>query len=159
MRWKLQERIESQREALLVERRDLPGLVAKLSAEGRNLVETLTRTKGTAHRILEERIEDLGAQLTVHENRLRHVERALAVLDHTEVEVGWVAEMLVKFDRIWDVLSIENRARLVRAIVERVEVDEPSGRVTAVLVDFDIEEEGGGTPPAEEHTAAMETTA
>ena len=36
----------------------------------------------------------------------------------------------------WDVMTVENRGRLVRAVVQRVEVDERSGQVTAELVDL-----------------------
>ena len=62
--------------------------------------------------------------------------RALAALDQTEVETRWVVESLTHFDAVWDAMSQENRGRLVRAIVEKVEVDERSGQVTAVLVDL-----------------------
>ena len=43
---------------------------------------------------------------------------------------------LTGFDKVWDTLSSENRGRLVRAIVDRVEVDEPNGDVKAYLADL-----------------------
>jgi hypothetical protein len=54
-----------------------------------------------------------------------------------------VADTLTRFDTVWDVLTVENRARLVRALVDRVEVDERSGDVSAILIDV----EGRGETP------------
>ena len=75
--------------------------------------------------------------------RLAEVQRRLTLLDDVQVEVEWVATCLTEFDRVWDALSAENRSRLVRAIVTRVEVDEPNGDVRVFLADL------GPTPDAE----------
>ena len=139
-------KVAGQRQAVETERQALPAAIAKLSSEGRNLVETIGQTKGTAHRLLEERIEDIGEQLTKHERRLTEVQHALAAIDRTEIETQWVIESLTHFDTVWDALNLENQGRLVRAVVEKVEVDEQSGQVTAVLVDLDLP--GGQSLPA-----------
>ena len=138
VRKKLLGKVAEQRQAVETERQALPAAIAKLSSEGRNLVETIGQTKGTAHRLLEERIEDIGDQLAKRERRLTEVQHALAAIDQTEIETQWVIESLTHFDTVWDALNPENRGRLVRAVVEKVEVDEPSGHVTAVLVDLDL---------------------
>jgi|GEM_PF-652288 len=72
--------------------------------------------------------------------RLAEVEDALFALEDAEIETKWVVKALADFDTVWDVLRTENQARLVRALVQRVEVDEPRGAVTAHLVDL----AGGG---------------
>lgn len=59
-----------------------------------------------------------------------------SLLDECEVEAGWVSRCLVDFNRVWDSLSTENRGRLVRAVVERVEVDEPSGDVRVLITNL-----------------------
>ena len=158
VRDKLAAKLEARRGSLLTERRDLPTRIASLSAEGRRLVETLGQAKGTAHRLLEERIEELGAKLAASELRLAEVERALTNLDRTELEVRWVAETLTRFDAVWDVMTPENQVRLVQAVVERVEVDEPSGRVSAVLADLGAEgdDEPAAMPPPAPEQPAME---
>lgn len=84
----------------------------------------------------------------------------LTNLDRTGLEVRWVAETLARFDTVWDVMTPENQVRLVQAVVERVEVDEPSGRVSAVLADLGADgddEPAAAPPPAPEHPA-MEAT-
>jgi len=161
VRTKLLGKLDARRKGLLTERRDLPARIASLSAEGRNLVETLGQARGTAHRLLEERIEDIGGQLAACEVRLAEVERALSNLDRTEIEVRWVAETLARFDAVWDVMTAENQVRLVQAVVERVEVDEPSGRVTAVLADLGADDEDDQADTAPRPATAqptMETT-
>jgi len=138
---RLHERAIHQRGILTAERRALPIRIAHLSAEGTSLAATLGSITGTARRLLEQRIEALGEELGCHENRLAEVERSLAALDQSEADAQWVAQALADFDAIWELMTTENRGRLIRALVEHVVVDEPSGRVTAVLVDLGI----GGT--------------
>ena len=41
-------------------------------------------------------------------------------------------------DTGWDLMTLENQGRLVRAIVQRVEVDEASGEATAELVELGV---------------------
>ena len=109
-----------------------------MSAGGSGLAESLSEARGAARRFMAGRIEAVGEDLAACESRLAEVERELADLDAVDIEAGWVAEALGRFDEVWDVLTIENGARLVRAVVERVEVDEATGRASAVLVDLGI---------------------
>ena len=138
VRENLDARVRAQRRAIQVEGKALPAEIARLSTEGRNLVETLGQARGAAHRLLEERIEDIGEQLATHERRMAEVQRALTSLARTEIEARWVADSLAHFDTVWDAMNLENRGRLVCAVVETVEIDERSGQVTAVLVDLDL---------------------
>ncbi len=138
----LQARIESRRKELLTERRDLPPTIAKLSAEGRRLVEKIGAANGAAASLLDERIAHVADQLGRAEQRLAQVQRAVAALDHAEIETRWIARALADFDAIWDVLTTGNRARLVRALVRSVTVDEPSGNVTALLTDLELDDLG-----------------
>ena len=129
-------RMAASRAGLLVERDRLPIAIGKLSAEGKRLVDALVEVDGPARRLLDERLRDVGTNLAAHEARLATVEGQLAAIDDLEVEAGWVAQTLTNFDSVWDVLSTDNRGRLVRAAVMRVDVDEPAGKITATLADF-----------------------
>jgi site-specific DNA recombinase len=71
------------------------------------------------------------------EARLAEVHRQLGVLDAEQLEVGWVRKCLRDFDPIWKVLTSENRGRLIRAIVSRVEVDEPNNDVRVFFMNLD----------------------
>ena len=109
--------------------------------------------------MLEERLDELSGHLGLLEARLAEVERALAAARETELEIDWVAETLARFDAAWDALTDENRGRLVRCLVERVEVHEPFGRVTAVLVDLGLDDDDYDyvTAPSAQ-TATVEAT-
>jgi DNA invertase Pin-like site-specific DNA recombinase len=128
--------VEARRRDLLVERRRLPGEIASLSAEGRRLVEKIGNVAGGAQHLLDGRLEEVGAQLQRLERRLTDVERELAALDATEVEAGWIGQCLRDFEAVWDVLTGENRCRLFRAIVERVDYEGTSGEVRVTLADL-----------------------
>ena len=127
---------DKRRDALATERRDLPSAIATLASEGRKLVGTIRDVNGTARRLLEDRIEEVGAELGRCETRLATVERALAELDRTEIEADWVTNTLAELDDLWDVLTVQNRNRLVQAVVKRVDIDDVNGTVEAELVDL-----------------------
>jgi hypothetical protein len=137
-------RVEERRAVLLTERRDLPAQIAKLSSEGRRLDEKIGEASTAASGLLDQRIEEVGAELASRETRLAEVERALGALDQAEVDGRWIAQTLGDFDAAWDVLTVENRGRLVRALVSSVEVDEPSGDVAVVLTDVEMDDLADG---------------
>jgi hypothetical protein len=132
----VKERVAARRSAIVTERQKLPSEIAELSAEARRLVDSMGGVSGTARRLVDERLQQVGDQLARCEGQLAAAERELANLDALEVEVGWVAGCLNDFSAVWDVLTPENRGRLLRAIVQRVEVDEPENKVTVVLADL-----------------------
>jgi site-specific DNA recombinase len=134
---KAQMQVAERRKALSAERAKLPTLIAKLTTEGEKLVESLSTVKGTAKTMLEGKIERLGTELGLHETRLAEVDRQLSALSQVEIESRWVATLLRDFDPVWDALTPENRGRLVRAVVERVEVDEAENKIRIVMADLD----------------------
>lgn len=140
--------LAARRSSLVTEQTRLPAQIASLAAELRHGVETLKSLTGAARRALEIRLQDAGAHLTTCEARLAQVEREFEELQGIEVESTWVAECLAEFQQIWDVLTAETRGRLLRAVIERVEVDEPANQVRVFLVDF-----GTDAPAARDATA------
>ena len=137
---RLRARIECDRSALKTERRDLPARIAKLSAEGRRLVEKIGEATGAASGLIGQRIEEVGAELGHCQALLAEVEHRMAALDQAEIEAGHVVQALANFDDVWGLLTTANRGRLVRALVRSVEIDEPTGAVTAVLTDIDLDD-------------------
>jgi len=91
---------------------------------------------GPARRLLDKRLKDIREAIQRAEARLEAVRHEVAGLDAIEVDAGWVAQCLADFGSVWDVLTPANRGRLVRAIVERVEVDEPKDEVRVFLTDL-----------------------
>jgi len=129
-------RAAARRKDILVERKKLPAEIASLSDEGKRLVETIATVNGAARRLLDDRLGEIGQQLARCEARLAAAERDLGNLDAVEIEAAWVAQCLADFDKVWNVLTPENRARLMRAVIQRVEVDEPSNKVSVHITDL-----------------------
>ncbi len=144
----VKERVAARRKDILTERQKLPPEIASLSAEGKRLVETIAGVNGAARRLVDERLQEIGEQLGRCEARLAAAEREIANLDAIEVEATWVARCLADFDAVWDVLTPENRGRLLRAVVQRVEVDEPANQVSVFITDLSAGLPGA-TPPSE----------
>ena len=114
-------RVASRRDALGTERKELPRQIAGLSGELQRGAASLENLTGPARRAVETQLEEVGKQLARH-------------------EAAWVANCLTDFHRIWDVLTPENRARLARAVIERVEVNEPANEVHVFVADLAGEE-------------------
>jgi site-specific DNA recombinase len=142
-------RLVGQRASLVAERQELPSKIAAISSEGKRLVESLTNVNGSGRRLLDTKLQETGDQLGRLEARLREVEHQIGVLDGCEIEAEWISRCLADFDQVWDTLNAENRGRLVRAVIERVEVDEPKGDVRAFIADL-----GSNTGPVAAATEA-----
>ena len=68
-------------------------------------------------------------------DRLREIAAGGTLADAAEIETSWVGRCLADFDSIWDVLTPENRGRLLRAVVQSVEIDEPANRVKVFILE------------------------
>jgi len=145
-------RVGERRKGLVTERQKLPPKIASLAAEARRIVDTMASLTGTARKLVDERLQQVGEQLARCEGRLAAAERELANLDALEVEVAWVARCLTDFGGIWDVLTPENRGRLLRAVIQRVEVNEPANQVSVFLADLgaDVPAEAASQPAQQE---------
>jgi len=132
----MKQRIAEKRKDLATEGKGLPGKISALSAEGKRLAEKIADVTGPARRFLDERLTEIGEAIQRTEGRPEAVRQETAGLDAIEIDAGWVAQCLADFGSVWDVLTPANRGRLVRAIVERVEVDEPKNEVRVFLTDL-----------------------
>ncbi len=132
----VEDRVRDRSSDLGIEQRRLPGEIAKLFAEGSQLVDKIGQVGEGGQRLLDERLEAVGAQLRRLERRLGEVEREIAALDAAKVEAAWIARCLGDFAEVWDVLSTENRSRLLRAVIERIDYDGVSEEVRVTLADL-----------------------
>ena len=93
-------------------------------------------------------------ELARYEEQLREVERQLAAEIEAEIDAEWVAATLRDFDAVYENLTPDNRARLLRALVARIDVDEPEGTVEIQLADLSAVVETGAAPSAAEEVDA-----
>lgn len=132
----VQRRIDARRQEIWFERQALPRQIAALADEIRRFVDPLLTTTGAVRQALEDRVQQVDAQRARAEARLAAADQDLAALNGLEVDARWVADCLARFNSVWDMLTPTNRGRLVRAVVERVEVDEPAGEIRVSIVDL-----------------------
>jgi len=129
-------RAAAERKTLGTERRELPRRLRVLRAEGKRLAGKVGKADTPAREITEERLNEIGHEIGKRESRLAEVERRLAALDQAEMEAGWIARVLGDFDTVWGAMTPANRARLVGALVDRIDVDEPNGEIAIVFGDL-----------------------
>ncbi len=128
-------KLDREREDLDVERRGLPARVAGAVAEKGRLARNLQKTRNAASRAaIEDQIGRLADEQASREGRLADIDARLAALAAARVEADWIAAALRDFGALWTAMTPENRVRLVRAVVDRVEVDEATGTIEAHLV-------------------------
>ena len=86
---------------------------------------------------MEQRLAEVAEELERNEAALTEIQDQLRALEGAVVEAEWVASVLRDLDAVWDVLTPDNRQRLVRAVVEQVVVDEPAGAVEIRLANLE----------------------
>ncbi len=128
-------RLDEARRALRVEQRALPAELARTSAEASKIADAIGTASPAARPYLERRLEEVGTRLATHKARAEEIARNVARLEGLHGEAEWVAGVLGDFDRLWKRLTDENRARVVRALIEEVRVDEARGALRIVFRD------------------------
>jgi site-specific DNA recombinase len=130
-------RVERERRDLQTERQQLPRDISRLAEEA----ERLGGAPGQGRLSLlrpedQERRAELEEQAAQKRSRLSVVHRRLEALDAAEVDARQVAGMLRGFERAWPLLTLENQHRLLRAVIERIDIQGDNGQVAVVLADL-----------------------
>ena len=73
---------------------------------------------------------DLQERIRVSERRATEVREQVIALSHTLVDEREVARAMSAFDPMWEALAPREQARVVQLLVERVDYDGTSGKVT-----------------------------
>jgi site-specific DNA recombinase len=68
--------------------------------------------------------------------QLEQLEQDLNDLKDLSEELTWLIEVMRDFQGLWEVLSLVNRHRLIRCLVNRVVLDEANGQMRVYLADF-----------------------
>jgi hypothetical protein len=132
----LDARIKKKRADIAELRSKLPGLVADAAANAARYSEDLVKFDGRARELIEKKLRAEADRLAAAERQLADTERDLLDLHDASIEADWVAGAIANFSKVWELMTPENRCRLLRALVVSVKVYEDSGRVEIVLVDF-----------------------
>lgn len=125
----MDKKISARREELEQVQKGLPEEIRRAKLEVSALGKKIAKAEGLARALLEDRLADANAAVTRSESQLEQVERDLGSLAQAEVDARWVARALADFDGVWGLMTIENRGRLVRALVKGVSVNGGTGSV------------------------------
>jgi DNA invertase Pin-like site-specific DNA recombinase len=130
-----EQRLNVERRRLEKERASLPGIIAKLSSDAHRLADALVNAAPSGREAVTARMERITTQVRAHQERLAAVEANLAAHGKAKVDAEWVAKTLAGFERVWEAMTTTNRARLMRALVEKVVVDDHGGKLAVHLRD------------------------
>ncbi len=150
----IQETLKAQKAALRRERAGLPEEIAKTAAKNIALISRLDQVSDHAMEAVESKIAEVGQTQKRLENRLEAVTEELTALEKLDIEAEWLARTLENFSHIWEKMTPANRHRLMRAVVDKVVVNEPQGTIETYLADFTLtgeeEDESGSeqVPPS-----------
>jgi predicted nuclease with TOPRIM domain len=126
-------RIASERQELRRQKTCLSERIDTLSGKFDQLQSVASNADDSSRAHYEARITQLTTERDSLRARLRELELRLGALENLVLETSWIGEELQHFDVVWDHLLPVNRQRLVRSVVQRIDVDEPAGNVDIVL--------------------------
>lgn len=121
--------VKAERRGLRAEQKRLERDRGQLRTEVEQLVSTLARTTGSAAQAVTSQVEAAQDRLGRVEARLDEITTALAGLRAEEIDRDAVAAALIEFDPIWEVLTVPERERVVRLVVDGISYDAASGEL------------------------------
>lgn len=130
-------RFREHRERLETLRTQLPEKVGLHSANASRLVEELTRLHGRARDLAEASLQAESEKLALAERQLAEVMRNTAALDAVPQSPDAYRAVLSDFGVLWRAMSVTARGRLLRALLDHVDVNERTDQVDVYLIEFD----------------------
>ncbi len=129
-------RVDGDLAAIRPERQKLVEQIGRTSARVRALSDEVEGAAGKshhAHAALLDRLEQAARSLQDMQKDLSRSEREVNAQEAARAEADWVVRTLSDFERMWALMTPENRGRLVDALIDRVVVDDRSGAVSVRL--------------------------
>jgi len=132
----VQKRIEERMSSFGPRKKELVEQIAKMSLRVSGIMEDLESTRGKseyAREALLSRLEQNSQTMNQLQEELASLEESQVALESAREEVGWVAGILEEFEKMWQLMTLETRGRLIEALIKRVTVDDVSGAVNVEL--------------------------
>ena len=117
-------------------RAELPAKIAAAADQAERLSEQAMRLKGRARELVEAQLVVESDRLLAAEKQLTSVNCDLEELAAERAVTDWVIDALRNFGRVWDMLTPENKGRLLRILVAQVRVDEEKGVIEVEMAGF-----------------------
>jgi site-specific DNA recombinase len=111
--------------------------VGRLESERRSLERQFRRDNAEILKLTTDRSEaaiarlaDLQDRTTAAERRLTEVKEEIIALERGIVDEGDAAHALAEFDPVWEALSPREQARVIDLLIDRIDFDGASGRIS-----------------------------
>ncbi len=117
-------------------RAELVAKIAETSTTASKLAEEVLRLEGRARELVEQKLRVEADRLAGCEQQLRDLERDAAELEIAKRDHTWFVAALRDFAKVWVNMSPENQGRFLRALIDKVVVDEDKGTCRVELIDF-----------------------
>ncbi|MCK6587280.1 MAG: recombinase family protein, partial [Polyangiaceae bacterium] len=117
-------------------RKELSDRIAATSVAASKLTDEVMRLDGRARELVEQKLGVEADRLAASEQQLRDLERDAAELEIAKRDHTWFVAALRDFAKVWVNMSPDNQGRFLRALIEKVVVDEDKGTCRVELIDF-----------------------
>ena len=117
-------------------RKELAEQIAATSDTASKLTDEMLRLDGRARELVEGKLRVEAERLAASEHQLRDLERDAAELEIAKKDHAWFVAALRDFAKVWVNMSPENQGRFLRALIDKVVVDEATGKCRVELIDF-----------------------
>ena len=108
-----------------------------LTREARNLPDLFKEGGGSAGtRVVTERLGELEAEIDTLRARTGELDDQIRGLTEAVGRVNTALELLDSFDELWDALVPEERLELLHLLIERIDIDEPAGKLQIAFHDL-----------------------
>jgi hypothetical protein len=126
-------RIAAERDELRRQKAGLKERLATLGGALEQLQACILEAGSTTQELYEGRIVKVTAEREQLKKQLRAVDARLGVIENLTLDAVWIGQQLQSFAHVWEQVLPHNRQRLVRSVVQRIDVDEPTGAVDITL--------------------------
>jgi site-specific DNA recombinase len=114
--------------ALEAERKSLERELARWNADVRSLLEQIVPGEGNIPSTA--RLADLQERIRGAEQRATQIREQVITLSRSIVDQREVEKAMAIFDPVWDSLTLREQVRVVQLLVERVDYDGSSGKIS-----------------------------
>jgi site-specific DNA recombinase len=129
----LRARIEGQRQTLAKLGAALPEQIAQASRSVSKLADDVSQLEGAAREVMGRKLQEEAERLAALERQLEDLDQQQAGLQAAVGEAQWMLDALRDFRTVWESMTLENRGRLLRALVAQIRVNEEAGVVEMEL--------------------------
>ena len=123
-------------EELGMKRAKVQHQIDTLNREARNLLDVITELGAKSSRTVKDRLVALENEMDTLRQEAGRLDDQLHVINGSVGRVATAIDLLDSFDDLWEALIPEERVDLLTLLIDRIDVDEPAGKLELHLHDL-----------------------